>query len=45
MVVLGEIAEKQSDFAGMISRSLGDNSRVRSGLTTSQVLSRMMGRG
>ena len=40
-----EIAAKQSDFAGIISKSLGDDSKVRSGLTTSQVVSRMMGRG
>lgn len=40
-----EVGARQSDFAGMISRSLGDQSRVRSGLTTSQVMSRMMGRG
>ena len=40
-----EVAAKQSDFAGIISKSLGDDSKVRSGLTTSQVLARMMGRG
>jgi hypothetical protein len=37
------VAARQSDFAGAISRSLGDQGRVRSGLTTSQVLARLSG--